>query len=298
MRSAPKNWALKISTLVVVTACFVVMVTALVLAQNFKDIITLWGDEVQMTVYLAPDISSAGKNFVERKLLESKKVAEVKFVDQKQALGDFQSQLASYAPDLARDEELLKLIPASLRVRLNSDVLPEEQTQAFKELAAEVRALEGVDDISYGQDWIEKYAAVVTTIEIVLNFVGLIIIAAALFVISNTIRASVQSRKEEIIVMEMVGATPFRIRRPFIFEGAGLGLLSSLLALGLSYSLFMSLTGVIEEKLSFFQLARHLHFMSPNIIGLFICGGTLLGALASYLCIRQLNDGFASIQGT
>lgn len=297
MRSPRKNWALKISTVIVVTACFVVMASALVFSQNFKDIITMWGDEVQMTVYLAPDISSHGKDFIERKLLSSNKVAEVQFINQEQALGDFRGQLASYAPDIARDDELLRLIPASLRVRLNSEVKAEEQTQVFKELAAEVRILEGVDEVSYGQDWIEKYAAVVSAIEMTINFIGLIIVSAALFVISNAIRASIHSRKEEIIVMEMVGATPYRIRKPFIIEGAGLGLISSVGAIVLSYSLFYGIMNIVEEKLSFFQLAKHLHFLEIHSIILFILIGTLLGALASYLCIRRLNDGYASLQG-
>jgi cell division transport system permease protein len=297
MKLPRKNWALKFSTLIVVTACFVVMTSALVVTQNFRDIVTMWGDEVQMTVYLSPEISLQGKDFIENKLRDSQKIADVQFVNQEQALHELRGQLASYAPDVARDDELLHLIPSSLRVRLKSDVKAEEQTLVFEGLAKELRSFEGVDEVSYGQDWIEKYAAVVTAIQMTIHFIGLIVVAASLFVISNSIRASIHSRKEEVVVMEMVGATPFRIRKPFILEGASLGMLSSVWAVILTYGLFMGLMNIIEEKLSFFQLAQHLQFLQANHILLFIIGGTMLGALASYLCVRRLNDGFASLQG-
>jgi cell division transport system permease protein len=297
MKLPRKNWALKFSTLIVVTACFVVMTSALVVTQNFRDIVTMWGDEVQMTVYLSPEISLQGKDFIENKLRDSQKIADVQFVNQEQALHELRGQLASYAPDVARDDELLHLIPSSLRVRLKSDVKAEEQTLVFEGLAKELRSFEGVDEVSYGQDWIEKYAAVVSAIQMTIHFIGLIVVAASLFVISNSIRASIHSRKEEVVVMEMVGATPFRIRKPFILEGASLGMLSSVWAVILTYGLFMGLMNIIEEKLSFFQLAQHLQFLQANHILLFIIGGTMLGALASYLCVRRLNDGFASLQG-
>ena len=68
MRPRPSQIALKISTLVVVTACFVVMGGALLISQNFRNILTLWGEDMQMTVYLDPDISSVGREGIENKL--------------------------------------------------------------------------------------------------------------------------------------------------------------------------------------------------------------------------------------
>lgn len=292
-----KNWALKISTLVVVTACFVVMGASILVSQNFKKILTLWGEDVQMTVYLSQDISEKGYQFIESKLKESGKTGEIHLINQEKALEDFRSQLASYAPDISRDPELLNLIPASLQVRLAETVPVEEQMQVLQSLAAEIRNIEGVDDVSYGQDWVSKYSALVAAVEAIISLLGLVIVIAALFVISNAIRASIQNRKDEIVVLEMIGATSSIIRKPFMIEGAILGLSSSITAVLFCFLLFLGLRNLVVTKLSFLQLGEHLQFMSPVVLVAFVLGGTLLGAMASYLCVRSINDGFAGRQG-
>ncbi|KHD88067.1 MAG: hypothetical protein OM95_11140 [Bdellovibrio sp. ArHS] len=293
MRSSQKNLALKISTLVVVTACFAVMASGLLISQNFKNILTLWGEDVQMTVYLSQDLSEQGRLFIEKKLKESGKIGAIQLVNQEKALSDFRAQMASYAPDISQDEELLRLIPASLQVSLAADVSPAEQIQVLRSLASEVKGLEGVDEVSYGQDWVEKYSSLVTTIEATFSLLGFVILAAALFVISNAIRASIQNRKEEIVVLEMIGATPSMIRKPFMVEGAVLGFSSSVLGLIFCLLLFTALKSFLTTRLSFLQLGEHIHFISLSSLFFFIVAGTSLGSLASYLCVRRLNDGYA-----
>lgn len=296
MRTQTKNWALKVSTMIVVTACFVVMGAALLVSQNFKNILTLWGEDVQLTVYLDPDISQSGREFIEGKLKGSGKVGEIQLITQEKALSDFRSQLASYAPDITKDDELMRLIPASLQVRLSPEISPADQSRTLRELAGEVRGIEGVSEVSYGQDWIEKYAALVMAMETTLRLLGFVILAAALFVISNAIRASIQNRRDEIVVLEMIGATSAMIRKPFMVEGAVLGCTSSFVAMVFCFGIFAGLKNLVVAKMSFFQLGEHLSFLSPWLVVVFVIGGAFLGALASYLCVRRLNDGYAGIQ--
>lgn len=297
MKPVSQNWALKVSTLIVVTACFVVMSFVLVFTSNFKSLLTLWGEEVQLTVYLNADTSEKGRDFVIEKLKATGKAGEIELITQEKALGDFRAQLASYAPEISRDEELLKLIPASLQVKLASDVAIENQTQTLQNLAAEAKKIEGVEDVTYGQDWVAKYATLVSVIQKALQGLGLIVVFAALFVISNAVRASVQNRKEEIIVMEMVGATSRMIRKPFLIEGALLGVVASTLAALFCFGIFSFLKNLVVTQLSFLRLGEHLAFMSVPVLVAFIVSGGVLGSVASYMCVRRLNDGFAGSQG-
>lgn len=298
MRPPRKNWALKLSTLVVVTACFVVMGAALLISQNFRNILTLWGEDVQMTVYLAQDLSDSGRESIQARLKENDEVGAVKFISQEKALGDFRLQMASYAPDISQDEELLRLIPASFQVQLSSSVATADQMPVLQKLAEQVKGLQGVEEVSYGQDWVEKYAALVSAIEITLRALCLVILLASLFVMSNAIRASIQSRKDEIVVLEMIGATPSMIRKPFLIEGAFLGVLSSLMAMVLCFVVYVGIKNLLTTKLSFLQLGQHIEFLGPIVLVAFVCVGTALGAFGSYLCVRSINDGFAGSQGT
>lgn len=297
MRPHQKNWALKISTLVVVTACYVIMGGALLVSQNFRNLLTMWGEDVQMTVYLAEDLSPQGRQDIEAKIRQSEGVGEVQFISQDQALKDFRVQMASYAPDLSQDDELLHLIPASFQVQLGKDVAVTEQTSVLQNLADQIRQLEGVDEVSYGQEWVTKYASVVRVVELALQILCLVILAASLFVMSNAIRASVQARRDEIVVLEMIGATPQMVRKPFMLEGAALGMVATLLALTLCLAMFAGTKTLLTTRLNFLQLGEHLRFLSPIVLVSFVAMGTGLGALGSYLCVRKLNDGFAGRQG-
>ncbi|MFM6929469.1 MAG: cell division protein FtsX [Bdellovibrio sp.] len=298
MRPPQKNLALKLSTLIVVTACFAVIGVSLLISQNFKNVLTMWGEDVQLTVYLASDISEEGRKGIEKFLTDSGKVSEVKLVNQEKALSDFRTQLASYAPDISQDEELLKLIPSSFQVKLAEQIPTAEKSTVMQGLATQLKTQQGVDEVSYGQEWIEKYAALVSAIEISLQVVGIIIVLASMFVMSNAIRASVQSHRDEIVVLEMIGATSSMIRKPFLKEGALLGLVSSGFAVVLCYGFFYMIKNLVVTRLSFLQLGEHLHFLSPIVFSTVIVLGTLMGALGSYLCVRKINDGWAASQRT
>ncbi|MNJ91211.1 Cell division protein FtsX [compost metagenome] len=297
MRGPKKSLALHISTLIVVTACFVVMGGALLLSQNLQKILTLWGEDIQMTVYLSEDITDESRKSIESFLKATNQVGDIRLVTQEKALGDFRQQLATYAPDLAQDDELLKLIPSSLQVSLASSVSTQDQTQVLKSLAEKVHDLDGVDEVSYGQDWVEKYSALVTAIEISIRGLGFIIVLASIFVMSNVIRASVEARREEIAVLELIGATSTMIRRPFLVDGAFLGGISSLAALGICFGIFVAAKELFLQKLSFLQLGHHLIFLSITLSIFFVIGGIALGAFGSYLCVRRINDGWAARAG-
>ncbi|MNT17899.1 Cell division protein FtsX [compost metagenome] len=218
-------------------------------------------------------------------------------MSQEKALTDFRSQLASYAPDLAQDDELLKLIPSSFQVSLSEKVSTEDQSSVLQSLSGKIKSLQGVDDVSFGQDWVEKYSALVTAIEVVIRVLGFIVVLASIFVMSNMIRASVEARREEISVLELIGATARMIRRPFIIEGAILGGTASLLSVFICFGIYSAVRHFTMTRLSFLQLGEHLAFLNIFTVIAFVAGGILLGAIGSFLCVRSVNNGWAARAG-
>ena len=176
----------------------------------------------------------------------------------------------------------------------DSSIPTADKSSVMQGLAAQLKTQQGVDEVSYGQEWVEKYAALVSAVEISFQLVGFIIVLASIFVMSNAIRASVQSHRDEIVVLEMIGATSSMIRKPFLKEGAALGFMSSALAMSLCYGLYALMKNLVVTRLSFLQLAEHLSFISPVLIATMIVAGTLMGALGSYLCVRKMNDGWSA----
>ena len=104
MKSSNTQWMLKLSTFFVVSACFTVLCAAMLTAQNLQNVLSLWGEDVQLTVYLSEDIKRPQIEKLEAFLKQKSQIAEVKYVDQNQAFQNFKSQLSSYAPDLEKDD--------------------------------------------------------------------------------------------------------------------------------------------------------------------------------------------------
>jgi cell division transport system permease protein len=294
LQSFRRNWTLQFSTLVVVTSCYLVVSLSILLSQNLQKILTVWGEDLQMTVYLAEDTSPDEIESLQTKLQTTKHVGKVSFVSKEKALKEFRSQMASYAPDILNEADLLTLIPASFQISLGDTLVAMNHLKVLDSLANELRNEKIVADVSYGQDWVQKYSQFLYYFQRACQALGIIILCAALFVLSNVIRASVQSRHQEIEVLELIGATPSMIRRPFLLEGAVIGFLSSTFAVGMAYFFFGVILRLFQNELGFLQLAPHLHFLSPSLILVFCGVGTLLGAVGSYLCVRQINDGWAA----
>ena len=135
MSSFKKNWALQFSTLVVVTACYLVVTISVLLSQNLRKILTVWGEDLQMTVYLTDNSEAQDIESLKNKIESDKNIGKVKFVSKESALSDFRGQMASYAPDILNEKDLLSLIPASFQISLGESVAAMEHVKILESLA-------------------------------------------------------------------------------------------------------------------------------------------------------------------
>jgi cell division transport system permease protein len=296
MQIRAKKNSLRFATVIVLTASFAVLQMLSLFALNLQNVLTMWGQQLQVNVYLSEQATPEQTTQIQNFLKNSDRIDHVEYVSSQKALSTFKDQMASYAPDLLKDNDLLKVIPSSLQFSLSDKVATQDQASTMKSLAEQLKTQAGVDDVSYGQDWVKAYSSLVIGIR---SAVGLLILAiggAALFVISNVIRQSIHQRRDAIEVLELVGATASFIRKPFLKEGALLALISGSLALGSSVMLFSWLQKSLASQLQFFQLASSIHFFSVGQSLMILGLSTVLGFFASYLCLRSLNDGWAASQ--
>ena len=291
-----KKRGLQFSTLLILAASFSVVAGVLLVGENLQRVLTLWGESLQMTVYLAENITPETTEQLRETLNQDKELEKIQFVSREQALGQFREQMASYAPDLVGDNDLLKLIPPSFQFSISKSVAPEEQLNAMQAIASRLQVHPGVEEVSYGQDWVKSYSQVT----VALKWTGIVfisvILAAALFVISNCLRSSIYQRKEEIEVYELIGATSNYIRKPFIIEGVALCFLGSVLGLAISYGFFMTVQSSLKGQLSLLQLAQHIQFINPTTAVLVVLGSTVIGWLSALHCLTSLNDGWSASQ--
>lgn len=294
MTNFRRNFRLKIVTLVVLTASICVINGILSVGYNLKKILTLWGESQQLSVYLSENVKDDESSAIENYLKENTNVDQYKFVNKQDAVLQFRDQIASYAPDLLNDADLMKFIPSSFQVGINKKIAAVDQLSTMQDLATALKVQPGVEEVSYGQEWVKTYSTFVSGLEWTGSLFILVVLISGGFVMANSIQSSVEARRFEIEVLELIGATTKFIRRPFILEGALISGLSSILALSISYGFFQALKNSFRDQISILQLSGHLHFLSPGLAIFVFMLSVGFGGLVAWLCVKRINTGWAA----
>lgn len=153
-----------------------------------------------------------------------------------------------------------------------------------------IKELEKIDGISKIQRNEEAINKLVTAANYIQNFSLWIIVALALvsiFIISNTIRLTVYTRRKEINIMKFVGATDWFIRWPFIIEGIFIGLIGAAVAIALIMGGYSLLIGVVDSLNIAFVTMKPLSELLGKIVGSSLGLGAVLGGIGSYISVRK-----------
>jgi cell division transport system permease protein len=233
--------------------------------------------ETKVSVYLKDDVLNRQAGQLEVRLRQNPDVKSVVYLSKAAALASMKKQLG-------KDNNVFKQLPvnplpASIEVHLH------DPNQA-KAVAATVRGRPGVDSVNYGGKTADRVLRVGATIEAVVGGLILILAIAAVLLIANTIRLSIHSRRREIEVMKLVGATNWFVRLPFIIEGMLCGLVGAAVAIVLLYA---SYVGLLREWIQGSDLSSsQVQAISFWLLGaLLLVAGTGLGAVGSGLTLRR-----------
>jgi len=163
--------------------------------------------------------------------------------------------------------------PASIELKVNSKASASGEVVAFVD---SMKTRPGVTDVQFNQDWVEKMQGFSRLAGAIGAFMGGILLLTSFFIISNVVKLNVFARKNEIEILRLVGATNIFIRIPFWLEGITLGLLGSLLSLGLLFVVINLFPIYLGSSLG--ALQELLRFRFPDLAQ---AGGLLLGGAAT-----------------
>ena len=196
-------------------------------------------------------------------------VSRVEYVSPDSALARARAELGEF-----KDVFESAFLPASIDVRMREG---HRDPATVRTIVDRIKSLEFVDDVRYGEDWVDKLYRIRNVATAAGVILGLAFAAVAVIIIGATIRMAVMARAREISIMRLVGATDGFIRRPFLIEGFVKGILGGSLALALTW--FASV--VISRN--FIQT----EFFSRGLAALGIIGGALIGLVGSSLSVGR-----------
>lgn len=268
-RRAPLLTAL--SAAMVALALFVLGLFS-VAAWNLRLALETMEERVEVVAYLRDDAGSAQVDLLVDELRRLPGVEAVGYVSRNEALARAREELPEFS-ELFTDLEVNPL-PASVEVTLRTG---QRDPASVESVAREAEAFGVVEEVRYGREWVERLFLIRRIGAITAAILGGGFALVAALIIGTAIRIAIFARRDEILIMRLVGATNGFIRRPFVLEGALTGLAGGILAVLLT----LAAHGAVSSFL--FDIAW--------IPGAWVAAGVLagagLGTLASLLAVRR-----------
>jgi cell division transport system permease protein len=239
-----------------------------------------WTDHVRkdviVKVFFVQDAAEQQINAVRSKALTFPETKSVVFISKEEAL----KRMKERYPELTQNLSTNPLPPAF-------EVTPKDADQV-KALADKFQPLPaGVDKVDYAEKKTQRILAVTNVIKYIFLLGSLILLAASTILIANTIRLSIFSRRREVEVMKLVGASNWFIRGPFMLEGVICGLIGALAAVVLLVLAKEFALPVIEGRSSTFR-EDDVHALSFPVVAIILVGVSLLvGAAGSGITLRR-----------
>ena len=236
-------------------------------------------DQLRVVAFLKQPSSLEKNTELLNKLEKTEHVDAVEYISKEEALQSLDKQMKDTEVDVKDSLNGENPLPDSFQITV-------DKPENIKAVAKVLESQSIVDSVNYGQDLVEnvvsfnKSAAVVGTIIIVL------LIIATLFLINITIQLTVNSRKDEIQIMKLVGAKNSFIRMPFFIEGLILGAFGAIVAGLFVYWGYENIYSYISANLPFLPMFNTAHMM-PMFVCLNLVVGIILGALGSYFAVRK-----------
>jgi cell division transport system permease protein len=244
-----------------------------------RTLLASWGADATLTLYLDPATTDSQARSVYQQV-SARGDVDVQYVDAGTALQRLRADLGDMGTAL---EGLSKNpLPPSLEVRPHQTLAGPE----VRVLAAELGQLPNVRDVEYGREWLDKLEALGGGMRLFGAGALLAVLVAALLVVANTIRLAVYSRRDEIEIMKLVGATDAYVRAPFLMEGALQGLLGASVAVGSVFAVQYWLLPRLEQA---FALAAGVAppQMLPLHAAALLVFGAIVGLLGSWIAVGR-----------
>jgi cell division transport system permease protein len=263
-------------SIAIICLSFLIVGVFFSLSNNLQHLARQLSENMVVAFFIDPAAPEQEVRAIADRLRASPSVVRLNTVSREQALERFRKNF----PEL---EEILKDLntnpfPPSIEATLKKDAFMSDSTLGW---IAEIKSLPGVQDAQFNRDWVKKMQSLSRLARAVGFFLGGILILASFFIISNVIRLNVFSRKGEIEILRLVGATNGFIRLPFLIEGVLLGILGSGLSLGLLYLLITLFPLYLGQSLGVLQEMINFRFLSLSQALSLLAGSGLMGFLGS-----------------
>jgi len=280
-KSVLRNFSLSLASISCITITLIVVAFAVILSYNVENFAESIRKDVTVVIFLKSETTTSDIKKIEKEIRATKNVEELKFVSKKET--------AESMKDNETFKPIIETWTDETNPLLDSYMLKVKDIEKIKDTVSTIKNIDGVNNVNYGEDMVDQLITVFQAIEkgAIIMVIALIIVTA--FLIANTIKLAIFSRKREIEIMRLVGASNISIKIPFVIEGLFIGALGSVIPIGISIYGYRALFNYFDGKLlgsNFAKLVEPLPFMYYTS-ALLLLIGVLVGMFGSYSAVKK-----------
>ncbi len=275
-----QNRLLNAVTISTIALSILIVSAAFLFFLNTTDMLEAWRRGIRIMVYLESDLDKAQRHAIETRIRKLYGVQAARFIPKETALEQLRAQMQRQSAILDGLDQ--NPPPDAFEVQM----IPTASTwEKAEELARSLEAVAGVSDVEYGQRWVERFVTLFNLFRLTSYAMGGLFFIASVFIVGNTVRLILYSRRQEVEIMRLVGATERFILAPFYFQSMIQGALGGVCGLVALFIMFM----LIQSKIQSVSVTGlvNLRFLSPGLLLTVVTASTLVGWLGCHLSLKQ-----------
>jgi len=281
VKSVFRNFSLSLASITCITITLIVVSISMILSVNVNNFADMIKKDVTIITFLKAGITEEEIDAVKEEIEKLDNIASIEFkskMDNMKDLMDSSEVFNNIMKDWTSDESPI----------VDTFLVKVKDVEYIDKTANDIKIIPNVTIAKYGEDMIGQMITLFDAVKKISYGTVLALVVVTAFLISNTIKITIFSRRREIEIMRLVGASNINIKIPFIFEGLFLGLLGAIIPIIAStygYSvLYTKFDGKFLSPL--FQLVKPEPFIY-YLSGILIAIGIVVGMLGSYRAVRK-----------
>ena len=249
--------------------------------QNVAQLSDQWQGASQVSLFLDDSLTEADGRDLAEQLKSNSQFSQLSYLSKSEALDEFK-QFAGFGRALEQLKD--NPLPAVILLTPSEDYLASDNLAG---LSQQLLSLDGVDDVRIDLDWVQRLQTMVLLGQRTVLLLGLLLALGVVLVVGNTIRLEIQNRRDEILVVKLVGGTDSFVRRPFLYTGFWYGLGAGLLAFALVELSLWYLGAVVDQLIQLYHSDFHLQGLGigPTLVLLLLA--VLLGSGGAWLAVLK-----------
>ncbi|MBQ2947302.1 MAG: permease-like cell division protein FtsX [Bacilli bacterium] len=282
-KSVFRNFSLSLASISCITITLIVVAVAIILSINVTNFTKIVERDVTIVAFLDVDITEEEKDDVYDQIiaLDNIEMSNVEFIDKMEISKDMMASsdvFNSIMGEWTREESPIQ---DTYQIKVTDINL-------INKTAEEIKDIENVEIVKYGEGMVEQLVSVFDAVRKGTYVVVIALILVTAFLIANTIKITIMSRKREIEIMRLVGASNINIKIPFIFEGLILGMLGSVIPIVITLYGYTAIYDHFGGQLftNFIQLVEPTPFIYYTSLALLLIG-MIVGMIGSSRAVKK-----------